>query len=213
MQMMRFATFLASASLLAACSDTGSVADTGNGTVPRAAISAEALSVDWIYSVREVTSSVPLFEGEVSAYIGDGEVVFETEDGRDGIALSVENLDPSASEVCHPNGLILDGDCPERADSPYVLFESSPVLELTVNGRTCVAPRDSSAIELRVDDEHHLLRARTIAPVICPGAEARSYEVVLEPIELVKEEGELTLTLGGVEPEPTLVDDEGNPIP
>jgi hypothetical protein len=213
MQMMRFATFLASASLLAACSDTGSVADTGNGTVPRAAISAEALSVDWIYSVREVTSSVPLFEAEVSAYIGDGEVVFETEDGRDGIALSVENLDPSASEVCHPNGLILDGDCPERADSPYVLFESSPVLELTVNGRTCVAPRDSSAIELRVDDEHHLLRARTIAPVICPGAEARSYEVVLEPIELVKEEGEPTLTLGGVESEPTLVDDEGNPIP
>lgn len=211
--MTRFVTILLSASLAAACSEAGTLSDTGNGTVPRAAISAEALGVDWIYSVREVTSSVSLFEGEVVAYVGDGEVVFETEDGRDGIALSVENLDPSASEVCHPNGLILDGDCPERADSPYVLFESSPVLELTVNGRSCVAPRDSSAIELRVDNEHRLLRARSIAPVICPGAEAKSYEIVLEPIDLVKEDDEPELTLGAPAVEPTLIDEEGNPIP
>ncbi len=211
--MSRSVILLLIAFVAVACSETGSVDSNENGTVPRAAISSEALAVDWVYSVREVTSAIPLFEGEVTSYIGDGEVVFETEDGRDGIALSVENLDPSASEVCHPNGLILDGDCPERADSPYVLFESSPVLELIVNGRSCVAPRDSSAIELRVDDEHRLLRARTIAPVICPGAEAKSYEITLEPIELAKEDEEITLTLGSSGPEPTLINDEGNPIP
>lgn len=211
--MNRFATILLSASLVSACSESDLGANEVDGTIPRAAIAAETLGVDWIYTVREVTESLPVFEGEVLAFVGDGEVVFETEDGRDGIALSVENVDPSASEICHPNGLIVDGDCPDRAEAPYVLFESSPVLELSVNGRTCVAPRESSAIELRVDDQHRLLRARTIAPVICPGTEAKSYEIILEPVELYKEGVDLDMQLGGASAEPVVIDDAGNPIP
>lgn len=211
--MNRFVTILLSASLVAACSEPEPTADRRDGTIPRAAIAAETLGVDWIYTVREVTESIPVFEGDVLAFVGDGEVVFESDDGRDGIALSVENVDPAASEVCHPNGLILDGDCPERADAPYVLFESSPVLELTVDGRTCVAPRESSAIELRVDDQHRLLRARTIAPVICPGTEAQSYEVILEPVELYKEGVDLDLHLGAPSAQPVVIDEAGNPIP
>ncbi|MFT6396741.1 MAG: hypothetical protein ACJAYU_001484 [Bradymonadia bacterium] len=194
---------------LAACSESGLGNRALSGDVPGSAVATAELSADWSFTVREVTEAIPRFQGTVQAYVGDGELVFETELGLDGIALSVENIDPDAGQFCHPNGLIVDDECPVRSASPYIIFDSAPVLEIVLDGRSCVAPRDSSAIELRIDDEHHLLRARIVAPVICPGDEAKSFEIVLEPVELVKEEEDL----GPVAPEPIVIDEDGNRVP
>lgn len=195
--------------ILAACSESNLAEPGVSGDVPRAAVATAELSAEWSFTVREVTEAIPRFEGMVAPYVGDGEIVFETEIGMEGIALAVENMDPDAAQTCHPNGLILDEECPARSEAPYFVFDSAPVLELILNGRSCVAPRDSSAIELRIDDEHHLLRARIVAPVICPGEEAHSYEVVLEPVELVKEEEDLAPAL----PNPIIIDEDGNRVP
>ncbi len=207
-EMNRFLTLALVLPTLAACSESG-IGNQTSSEVPNSAVATAELSPEWSFVVREVTEAIPRFEGTVIPYVGDSELVFETETGRDGIALAVENLNPDAGQFCHPNGLILDDECPERSDAPFLIFESAPVLEIILNGRSCVAPRDSSAIELRIDDEHHLLRARIIAPVICPGDEAKSFEVVLEPAELVKEDEES----GVVAPEPIVIDEDGNRVP
>lgn len=166
----------------AGCGDALGPDDESTRGLPSAAVSAESLDTTWAFSLREVGTQRPLVETAAHAMVSDGILEFATDDGSAGAVFSIENIDPRAT-ACHPNGIILDDACMDRGAFPYLIFDRAPVLEVYLNGRACVVPRDGSANQIMADSDHTLYTVRAIAPVICPGGDEYVFEVELERVD------------------------------
>ncbi|MCB9506984.1 MAG: hypothetical protein H6698_06335 [Myxococcales bacterium] len=164
---------------LAACRDDAGAAARA-GDVPTGAVAVEALAqVSYQLTIRDVGTPAMPRRAAVDALVADSAVELAATDASLGIVLSVDNFDPGAPSSCHPNAIVRDARCADRAEYPYFLLDASPVLEVYLDGDVCVGVPSASAAEAVIDDMQRLVRLRAIAPVFCGDGEERTLEITV----------------------------------